>query len=73
MEQPLANPLLDAWEGWLLGSEEFLKSIKRKFQSPRQPDQVGQARRLGSMEPEVLIQGVAQHYGVGADAHQQQR
>ena len=73
LDQPPANPLLDAWEGWLLGSEEFLKSIKRKFQSPRQPDQVRQARRLGSMEPQVLIQAVAQHYGLDADAYQQRR
>jgi hypothetical protein len=47
--------------------------IKRKFQSPRQPDQVRQARRLGSMEPQVLIQAVAQHDGVHADAYQQRR
>jgi hypothetical protein len=39
------QPVWDAWEGWLLGSEEFLKSIKQKFQSPRQPDQVRLIRR----------------------------
>jgi hypothetical protein len=73
LDQPLANPLLDVWEGWLLGSEDFLKSIKQKFQSRRQPDQVRQARRLGLMAPQVLIQAIAQHYGVDTNAYQQRR
>jgi hypothetical protein len=73
LDQPPANPLLAAWEGWLLGSEKFLKIIKRKFKSPQQPDQVRQARRLGSMEPQVLIQAVAQHYGVDVDAYRERR
>jgi hypothetical protein len=73
LDQPPANPFSAAWEGWLLGSEKFLKSIKRKFKSPQQLDQVRQARRLGSMEPQALIQAVAQHYDVDVSAYRQRR
>jgi hypothetical protein len=46
---------------WTRWSISRLKSIKQKFQSPQQPDQVPQARRLGSMEPQVLIQAAHRH------------
>jgi len=73
VDQPPANPHLAAWEGWLLGSEKFLKSIKRKFKSPQHTDQVRQARRPGWMEFQVLIRAVAEHYGVDVDAYRQRR
>jgi putative transposase len=73
LAQPPANPLLAAWEGWLLGSESFLTRIKNKFQNPKQPDQVRHARRLGSMDPQVVIRAVAEHYGVDTQAYRQRR
>ncbi len=73
LKDPPANPLEAAWEGWLLGSETFLKKIKRTFSGVSQPDQVPAARRLSSRDPLEVIQAVATHYGVSAESYQQRR
>ncbi len=61
---PPANPLTAAWEGWVLGSKAFLKRIKRRMNSPRQPDQLPRARRLMSLDAEEVISAVAKYYEV---------
>jgi putative transposase len=71
--EPPRNPLLDAWEGWLLGSEKFLRMIKKKYISPNQPDQVRHARRLGGIEASDAIKVVANHFGVDPSAYRVRR
>ncbi len=70
---PPMNPFANAWEGWLLGSEKFLKRIKAKFVAPNQPDQVRQARRLASTDPAVITQAVADYFDVAVEAYRQRR
>ena len=73
LNDPPTNPLQAAWEGWLLGSEAFLKEIKRAFSGVSQPDQVPAARRLSALDPLEVIQAVATHYGVPARLYRQRR
>ena len=67
--EPPRNPLLDAWKGWLLESEKFLRTIKNKFKTPNQSDQVQHARRLDGIEPSDAIAAVAIYFGVELDAY----
>jgi len=73
LSDPPVNPLQAAREGWLLGSEAFLKKLKRTFCEPAQPDQVPAARRISSLEADNVIEAVAAHYGVSADSYRQRR
>jgi hypothetical protein len=67
--EPPRNPLLDAWEGWLLESEKFLRTIKNKFKTPNQSDQVQHDRRLDGIEPSDAIAAVAIYFGVELGAY----
>jgi hypothetical protein len=73
LRKPPANPLKEAWDGWLLGSEEFVKKIKKAFSEPAQSDQVPAARRLSALEAADVISAVAAHYGVPASSYRQRR
>ena len=73
LKAPPDNPLQAAWEGWLLGSEAFLKKIKRTWPGVSQPDQIPAARRLASLEPLRVIEAVAAHYGVPVESYGQRR
>jgi len=70
---PPSNPLKAAWEGWVLGSEAFLKRIKRRMSNPRQPDQVPRARRLMSLDAEEVISAVAKYYRVDSASYAARR
>ena len=68
-----ANPLLDAWEGWLLGSEDFVKRIKAKFSESSSTNRSRQARQLAAMDPARIIQAVADHFGEDVLEYRQRR
>ncbi len=61
IDDPPANPLTAAWEGWVLDSKAFLIRIQRRMSSPSQPDQVPRARRLRSLDAEEVISAVAKY------------
>ncbi len=73
IEDPPANPLRAAWEGWVLGSKAFLKRIKRRMSRPRQRDQVPRARRFLSLDAEEVISAVAEYYEVDTAAYAARR
>jgi hypothetical protein len=50
MQDDLPNPLREAREGWLLGSEAFVEQIKGLLNKPELLDQVPQARSLARPE-----------------------
>ena len=64
IKQPPTNPFQAAWEGWLLGSEAFLKRTKQLMSIPNQPDQVPRARRLVRLDAEEVIATVANYFAV---------
>lgn len=64
VKKPPSNPFQAAWDGWLLGSEAFVKRTKQLVSIPNQPDQVPQARRLVRLDAEEVIATVAKHFGV---------
>ena len=70
---PPDNPFDAAWEGWLLGSKEFLDKIKARFVDPQHPDQVRQARRLRSPSAADVISAVAAHFEVSVEQYCQRR
>jgi len=43
---PPENPLNDAVDGWLLGSDKFVEKIKRFIKSPKYGDEVPMSRRM---------------------------
>ena len=73
IEQPPENPLKAAFEGWLLGSEEFLKRMKNLLSKPRQIDQVPKARRLSRLNATDVISIVAEYFGTTVDSFQTRR
>ena len=64
IRKPPPNPLLAAWEGWLLGSEAFVKRNKHLVSVPNQPDQVPRSRQLVNLDAEEVIKTVANYFGV---------
>ncbi len=62
------NPLHNAREGWLLGSETFVARIERMIGQTNQPDQVPQARRL-VLTAEKVVRVVADYYGVSPESY----
>jgi len=73
MANPPTNPLLESWEGWLLGSEAFLKQIKTKLTESRHVDQLPQARQLAAVDPTSLIQSVADYFGENVELYRLRR
>jgi len=73
IEQPPENPLKAALEGWLLGSEEFLKRMKKLLSKPKQMDQVPKARKLSSLNASDVISIVAEYFGTTAESFQTRR
>jgi REP element-mobilizing transposase RayT len=73
MKKPPPNPLLAAWEGWLLGSEAFVKRIKHLVSVPNQPDQVPRSRRFVNLNAEEVIETVANYFGVESTAYAARR
>lgn len=73
LQDPPDNPLEAAWEGWLLGSEAFLKKIKKKFSGVSKPDQVPAARKLSSLDPVQVIEAVAKQFRVSVASYRQRR
>ena len=58
------NPLATAVAGWLVGSPQFVKRIKRLMKSPKHRDQVPRARRIGGLPLEDVLKRTADHYRV---------
>ncbi len=73
IDDPPANPLRAAWEGWVLGSKAFLKRIKRRMSRLRQRDQVPRARRFLSLDAEEVVAAVAKYYEVDTAAYAARR
>ena len=55
LETPPSNPLDNALEGWLLGSDTFLKKVKKLITKPQHIDQTPKARRLTSLDANEVI------------------
>lgn len=69
IENPPANPLAAAQEGWLLGGDdEFIARIKRLLKPPRHSDEVPQWKHLELSAAEV-VQAVAEFYGSRAESY----
>jgi len=73
IDEPPERPLLEARHGWLLGSDAFVKQIKRQYSGTSQPDQVPAARRLSALDPQRVIEAVAEHYGVDSHSYRHRR
>ncbi len=73
LAEPPANPFVDAWDGWLLGSERFIQRIKSRFGGSHPAPSLRQGRRLASPDPATVIAAVAKHYGVLVEDYCQRR
>jgi len=73
IEEPPENPLSNALEGWLLGSEAFLKRMKNLFLKPKQIDRVPRARRLSSLSATEVVTIVAEYFGTNVESFQVKR
>ena len=73
IEEPPESPLSSALEGWLLGSEAFLKRMKSLLAKPRQMDQVPRARRLSSIKASEAISIVAEYFETTVESFQTRR
>jgi hypothetical protein len=58
------NPLDAAVEGWLLGSQKFVDSIRQLIKSPKYQDEVPAARRISGVPLKTVLTRTAEHYGV---------
>ena len=73
LETPPSNPLDNALEGWLLGSETFLKKIKKLLNKPQHIDQTPRARRLTSLDANQVIATVAGYFKATPASYQSKR
>ena len=73
LESPPSNPLDDALEGWLLGSEAFLKKVKKIFSKPQHVDQTPKARCLTSLDANQVIATVAAYFKATPSTYQSKR
>lgn len=64
IENPPTNPIHDALEGWLLGSDAFLEKIKKLLSKPHNIDETPRARRLTSLDANQVIATVAKYFEV---------
>lgn len=73
LKNPPANPFQTAWDGWILGSEAFVKRTKQLVRIPSQPDQVPRARRIVRLDAEEVIAEVARYFSVAPSAYAARR
>lgn len=73
LAKPPANPLAEAVEGWLLGSQEFVERMKRLVKSPRHEDEVPTVRRISGVSLDKVLRSTAAHYGVEVASFGRQR
>ncbi len=73
LETPPCNPLDNALDGWLLGSDTFLKRIKELITKPQHIDQTPKARRLTSLDANQVIAAVAGYFMVTPESYQSKR
>ena len=73
LETPPDNPLDNALEGWLLGSESFLKKIRTLLTKPQHLDQTPKARRLTSLDANQVIATVAGYFKATQESYQSKR
>jgi REP element-mobilizing transposase RayT len=70
LETPPSNPLDNALEGWLLGSDSFLKKVKKLITKPQHIDQTPKARRLTSLDANEVITAVAAYFKASPESKQ---
>ncbi len=70
---PPTNPADASREGWVLGSETFLKTIKSRFVDPKYPDEVPVAKGLTTLDPFDVISAVAGYYDQSPAAYRRRR
>lgn len=73
LETPPSNPLDNALEGWLLGSDTFLKKVKKLITKPQHIDQTPKARRLTSLDANEVITAVAAYFKASPESYQSKR
>jgi REP element-mobilizing transposase RayT len=73
LETPPPNPLANALEGWLLGSENFLKKVKKMLNNPKNIDQTPKVRRLTSLDRNQVIAAVAGYFKTTPASYQTKR
>ena len=73
LETPPSNPLDNALEGWLLGSDTFLKKVKKLISKPQHIDQTPKARRLTSLDANEVITAVAAYFNASPESYQSKR
>ncbi len=67
----LENPLADAQEQCLLGSEDWIDRIRREYLLLRDPDNredLALRRIQRSIDPQIVIDAVCRHFAIDADA-----
>ena len=67
LKDPPVNPFRSAAHGWLLGSDQFVNTIRKQIRDPRNADEVPAAKRLRGLELAAVLKVVAEHYHVSAD------
>ncbi len=73
LETPPSNPLDNALEGWLLGSDTFLKKVKKLITKPQHIDQTPKSRRLTSLDANEVITAVAAYFKASPESYQSKR
>ncbi len=73
LESPPANPLDDALEGWLLGSDGFLQKIKKLINRSHHLDTTPNVRRLTSLNSKQVIANVAAYFNVSPSSYRSKR
>ena len=73
IDQPPKNPLDEALDGWLLGSEAFLARVRSILKEPQQIDQVPNVRVLRSLSAAHVIETTAKYFGTTAESYQARR
>lgn len=73
LETPPSNPLDNALEGWLLGSDTFLKKVKKLITNPQHIDQTPKARGLTSLDANEVITAVAAYFKASPESYQSKR
>jgi len=71
LADPPPSPFAEAYQGWILGSQEFVDRLRARVRPDDLDREVPQARPLRSLSISAVLRVVAEHFGIAEEAMRQ--
>jgi hypothetical protein len=63
LSEPVVSPFSSAWQGLVVGSEEFLGQVKSRLSELRSPSEAISPKRLAGLDRKTVYEAVLRYYG----------